>query len=311
MTAHPVRRLATLAWTALGVNVIVILLGALVRATNSGAGCGRSWPTCEGRLIPSELEGATLIEFTHRSVSGVALLVVAFLYLRVRAAAERGTALRLAALVSVVAVVIEALIGAGIVLFEWVVDDSSVARTVAVPLHLVNTLLLLAALTGVVVLADGRRLGRPARSLRRAIWAGTGAMLLVAASGGGAVAALADTLFPAESLTQGLVDDFSGTAAVLTRLRVVHPVLAVLTGLLLIWIVGRTPAGRPWRDAPAARSIVWLVVAQVAAGALNVVLLVPVWMQLVHLLLADLLWISFVWYALEVSTDQRSAVSAS
>ncbi len=125
------------------------------------------------------------------------------------------------------------------------------------------------------------------------------------------MAALADTLFPAESLTQGLVDDFSGTAAVLTRLRVVHPVLAVLTGLLLIWIVGRTPAGRPWRDAPAARSIVWLVVAQVAAGALNVVLLVPVWMQLVHLLLADLLWISFVWYALEVSTDQRSAVSAS
>lgn len=309
MTGHPVRRLATPAWTALGVNVVVILLGALVRATNSGAGCGRSWPTCEGRLIPSELEGATLIEFTHRSVSGVALLVVAFLYLRVRAAAERRTPLRLAAFVSVVAIVIEALIGAGIVLFEWVVDDSSVARTVAVPLHLVNTLLLLAALTAVVVLADARRLDRPARSLRRAIWAGTGAMLLVAASG--AVAALADTLFPAESLTQGLADDFSGTAAVLTRLRVVHPILAVLTGLLLIWIVGRTPAGRPWRDAPAARSIVWLVVAQVAAGALNVALLVPVWMQLVHLLLADLLWISFVWYALEVSTDQRSAVNAS
>lgn len=306
LAAHTTGRLRTAALATMAVNLVVILLGAFVRATGSGAGCGRSWPSCQGALIPSELEGATLIEFTHRAASGVALLMVLGLYLLVRRSSS--SLLRRAGLLSLVAIAGEALIGAGIVLFEWVADDASVARAIAVPLHLVNTLLLLAALTGVVVLLDGRRLVAPAAGLARPLVMGAGAMLLVAASG--AVTALADTLFPAESLAEGLSADFSSTATFLTRLRVVHPIVAVAASVLLIWLVSRPVAVQPWRDSVAARAVVWLVVIQVVAGSLNVVLLVPVAMQLVHLLLADLLWIAFVWFGLDATT-QRSAVRAS
>lgn len=299
-------RLRAAALVTLAVNIVVILLGAFVRATGSGAGCGRSWPSCQGELIPGELEGATLVEFTHRAASGVALLMVLGLFLLVRR--SESAPLRRAGLWSLVAIVGEALIGAGIVLFEWVADDASVARAVAVPLHLVNTLLLLAALTAVLVLADGRAVSRPRSEILRPLRWGVVAMLVVAATG--AVAALADTLFPAESLAEGITADFGATANFLTRLRVLHPFVAVGAGVLLIWLVSRPAGLQPWRDSTPARLVVWLVVIQVAAGVLNVVLLVPVAMQLIHLLLADLLWIAFVWFALEAMT-QRSAATAS
>ena len=291
------RQLKRLAWLTLLVNVGVILLGALVRATGSGAGCGNSWPTCQGEVIPSQLEGATAIEYLHRLTSGLALLLVLVLYAVVRRSASAGTPVRTAALLSLITIIGEALIGAGIVLFEWVADDSSIARTVAVPTHLVNTLLLLAALTTVAYLVDGRPIGRPAPAVRRLLKWGLAAMLLVAASG--AVAALADTLFPSGSLSAGVADDFDTSAGFLTRLRIIHPVIAVLTGILLVWIAARPRL----RDHPASRVVTWLVVAQILAGLLNIVLLVPVWMQLVHLFLADALWVSFVWFGLSVSTD--------
>lgn len=308
-THSPKIRIARLSRLTLTFTIAVILLGALVRATGSGAGCGRSWPSCQGEILPARLEGATLIEFTHRVVSGIALALVFLLFVVIRRANGVRAQIRTAAAWSLVAIVGEALIGAAIVLFEWVADDSSVARAIAVPLHLVNTLLLLAGLTAVVALVDGRRLVWPAGRLRQVVAGGLGALLVVAATG--AVAALADTLYPADSLAEGVAADLSGTSAMLTRLRVIHPIVAVATGLLLVWLVSRPRAVRRFRDSTAARAVVWLVVLQVAVGALNVVLLVPIWTQLVHLLLADLLWISFVWFSLEALTAHNSAVSAS
>ena len=294
-------------------NVGVILLGALVRATDSGAGCGRSWPSCQGAVIPARLEGATAIEFLHRVTSGVALLVVLILYVVARRAHPRGVPARTAALVSGFAIVGEALIGAGIVLFEWVADDASVARTIAVPLHLVNTLLLLAAIAAVVILSDGRQLHRPSVPLRRVLVAGLGSMVLVAATG--AIAALADTLFPSESVASGVADDFSAASNFLTRLRGVHPIVAVGVGLLLVWLVTRPESIQHVAAHPAARMIPWIVATQISFGLINVVLLVPVWTQLVHLLIADILWISFVWFALDAiglkeSDAHRSSVSS-
>ncbi|MDH3463911.1 MAG: COX15/CtaA family protein, partial [Acidimicrobiia bacterium] len=147
-------RLTRFAWLVLVFNVGVILLGALVRATGSGAGCGRSWPTCHGELVP-ELSGATAIEFTHRSASGVALVLVAVLGVWAWRSAPSGGQIRTGVKVAVAAIVGEALIGAMIVLAEWVADDASVARAVAVPLHLVNTLLLLAALSLIIFWLGG------------------------------------------------------------------------------------------------------------------------------------------------------------
>jgi len=264
-------------------NVGVILLGALVRSTGSGAGCGRSWPRCQGELLP-QLEGATAIEFTHRAASGVALVLVSVLLILVWRQVPKGEPTRIGATLSLVSIVGEALIGAMIVLAEWVGDDASMARVISVPLHLVNTLFLLAALTLTAFwLTGGRRLSPRARpQVWR--WAVLGGVALVLLAASGAVTALADTLFPKDG--SGLSDE----AHFLTELRIIHPVLAVLAASVGWWVSGRVDGTR----SNAGRALPILVGLMLVTGSLNIVLGVPVWMQLVHLLLADALWIAYV-----------------
>ena len=291
----PMSALARFAWGTLVLNVGVVLLGAFVRATGSGAGCGRSWPTCDGQVIPAALEGARSIEFSHRAASGVALLAVALLVVWVLRATPKGHAARTAALWSGVAIVSESLIGAMLVLAQWVADDTSAARTVAVPLHLVNTFVLLAALA---LTAWWLSLGRPAErsndpALVRPLRLGAAGMLLIGATG--AITALADTLFPAESLIEGLRQDVSGTAELLGQLRVIHPVVAVVVGAYLAKVAWSRAADtdRIWVQR-FGLTVIAVVATQLFAGIANVILLTPIWMQLIHLLLADVLWVAFV-----------------
>lgn len=292
------------AWFVLGFNVVVILLGALVRATGSGAGCGRSWPTCDGQIVP-ELKGATAIEYTHRLASGIALILVVALAIAVWRKAPKGARARLGVGLSVVAIVGEALIGAMIVLAEWVAEDTSVARAVSVPLHLVNTLFLLAALALTIVwLGDDRRLDFASNpAVTRAVLLGGVALVAIAATG--AVTALADTLFPK---TPGA--DLSGESHFLTELRIIHPVLAVAAASIGWWLSSRRsePAG-PW-----GRWLFLLVGVMMLTGLLNVSLGVPVWMQLIHLALADALWVVYVFAsagALQTSAATASRLSPS
>ena len=288
-------RLRSFAWTTLGVNVGVILLGALVRATGSGAGCGRSWPTCQGSVLP-ELEGATAVEFAHRAASGVALILVAVLIWRVFRAVPAGHRARRGAVVSGIAILGEAAIGAVIVLYEWVADDASVARAISVPLHLVNTLVLLAGLTLTIFwLSGGGRLRFRSRpELRFAIVAVGVGMLLIGATG--AVTALADTLFPKDFVSL----DLTGEEHFLTNLRIIHPVVSVAIGVFAaLWARWHAlPAGG--RTAVAGSLVIGLVALQFVGGVVNILLGTPVWLSLVHLLLADLLWISWVWMAAEL-----------
>lgn len=289
------------AWLVLVLNLGVIALGALVRATGSGAGCGRSWPTCRGELVPA-LEGATAIEFTHRAASGIALLAVIALAVAVFRRTAKGHLARLGASLAVVAIVGEALIGAMLVLAEWVADDASPARVVALPLHLVNTLFLLASLTLTIFWLRG---GGPlslsgARVTRRAVIVGGIALVVIFASG--AVTALADTLFPDEPFGA----DFSGEAHFLTRLRILHPILAVTAAAIAWWLAGRSGvSGRG-----AGRWLPFLVALLILSGFLSVSIGVPIWMQIVHLMLADALWITYVWVSAE-ALQERAAVPLS
>ena len=271
------------AWFVLVFNVSVILLGALVRATGSGAGCGSTWPTCEGELIP-ELSGATTIEYAHRVVSGIALVLVLLLAVLVWRHSSSGEPARLGAVLSAAAIVGEALIGAMIVLADWVADDVSLARAISVPLHLVNTLFLLAALTLTIFwLSGGQRLdfrGNPGA----ARWVLIGGLALVLLAATGAITALADTLFPKTAEAGAAGEHF------LTRLRVVHPVLAILAASTGWLVSARSPAG----PGAAGRALPILVGLMLLTGVINVALGVPVWMQLVHLVLADALWIAYV-----------------
>jgi heme A synthase len=287
------------AWFVLVFNVGTILLGALVRATGSGAGCGRSWPTCQGVLIPG-LEGATAVEFAHRAVSGIALVLVIVLAVWVWRKTRSGSPARTGAVISVVAMVGEALIGAMIVLAEWVADDTSLARVIAVPLHLVNTLFLLAALTLTIFwLSGGGRLDWGARpQVRRGVVIAGVALVLIAATG--AVTALADTLFPK---TGG---DFTDEAHFLTGLRLIHPILAIVASISGWWAASRSGLPRGW----AAKTMPVLVGLMLLTGAVNVALGVPVVMQLVHLALADALWIAYVLLSAQLLSSSAPVVSA-
>ncbi|MFL6293664.1 MAG: COX15/CtaA family protein [Thermoanaerobaculia bacterium] len=283
-------RFARYSWFALACNVAVILWGTAVRATGSGAGCGSHWPLCNGEVLPRAPRIETIIELTHRVTSSLAGLVVIALVVMAFRMRPRGHASRRAAVLSLIFILTEGAVGAGLVLFELVADNQSMARAMFMATHLVNTFFLLAFLTLTAHFASG---GAPFR------WRGRGGGLMVLGLGAlivagvsGAVAALGDTLFPSATLADALKQDLSPTAHLLIRLRILHPVISVAAGLFMALL-----AARAMSDPATARPARWtagLVVAQIAAGVVNVLLLAPVWMQVVHLLLADLLWISAI-----------------
>jgi cytochrome c oxidase assembly protein subunit 15 len=273
--------------------VLVVLWGAFVRASGSGAGCGSHWPLCNGEVVPVAPRIDTIIEFTHRVMSGVALVGVGALWLWSRRSFPRDDHARKAALASVVFLITEALLGAGLVLFNYVDKDQSVGRAFYLSLHLANTLLLLAALA---LTAWFSREGLQTRGRRsRVVMAALPIAILVSVTG--AIAALGDTLFPSASLAEGLRQDLSGAASFLVRLRVLHPVFAVLGA---VYFAAASITVLRVRHSRLAIYVLVLALTQLAAGAINVLLLAPVWMQITHLLLADSLWIALVLLAVEV-----------
>jgi cytochrome c oxidase assembly protein subunit 15 len=288
-------RLARFAWLVLGWNVVVILWGAFVRATGSGAGCGAHWPLCNGEVVPRAPALETMIEFTHRATSGVALLLVFALCLWVFRETPKHHPARRAAGASVFFILTEAAVGAGLVLFRLVGENDSVARALFMAGHLANTFVLLACLTlAAHWCATSAPLQRAAVSRFQWVFA-AGAIALVGVGKSGAVAALGDTLYPAQSLLGGLAQDVSSTAHFLVQLRMAHPILALAGVLLVAFAASRV---LQLTEDAGTRRAAWAVSAlallQLAGGLLNVALLAPVWMQIVHLLLADLLWIAFV-----------------
>ena len=288
-------RFTRYAWGVVAVNLAVILWGAFVRATGSGAGCGNHWPTCNGEIIPRAPSIETLVELTHRLTSGIALLLVVGLAVWAHRAYRPGLPVRRAAALSLVFMLAEAAIGAGIVLFELVADNASMARALFMAVHLGNTFLLLAALTLTAYWAGGGaplELRGQGRSPRLVVLSLAGALLIGVS---GAVAALGDTLFPAATLGEAIRQDLSPTSHLLIQLRVSHPLIAVAGSLLLLHFIAtvrKSPAARPARRY--ANSLNILIFVQLTAGAVNIILLAPVWMQLIHLLLADLVWIALV-----------------
>jgi heme A synthase len=208
--------------------------------------------------------------------------------------------------------VLEALLGAGLVLFELVAQNASMVRAFSMVAHLVNTFLLVGSLTVTAWWASGgaRFRLRGSGALGALLLLGLLGILLVGASG--AIAALGDTLFPSRSFAEGFRADLDPTAHLLLRLRVLHPLLAVTVGLYLLVVARLAQRLRP---RPAVRSLAaalsLVVLAQLVAGAANLALLAPIWMQLLHLLLADLVWIAAVLLAAaSLATEQAPSSPA-
>jgi heme A synthase len=246
------------------------------------------------------------IEFTHRAMTGVDAFAVLAMCIWAFLAFPRRHAARLYSALSVLFLFIEALLGAGLVLLRLVANNHSGWRALYLSAHLTNTMLLLAALTATAWAAS--------TGIQRVAWRQaprllTGALAVtVAVSITGAIAALGDTLFPAATLASGMAQDFSSTASVLLRLRMIHPVIAVLGAAYLMYVAGRilqrSDSG-PLRTA--ATRVLFITLFQLVAGAVNITLLAPLWMQLFHLFVADVLWIAVVLLALDAAAAVRVA----
>jgi cytochrome c oxidase assembly protein subunit 15 len=284
--AKNTRAAARFAWVTLGFFLLVVLWGAVVRATGSGGGCGSNWPLCNGDFVPHHPRLATVIEFTHRSTSGIctALLVVLGIFtFRVTAPGHRA---RKAVLWAAFLLVTEALLGAMLVLRHWVEANISTGRDIAQCIHLTNTMLFMAALalTAFYLTPDTHpvaslRLSRPAAVIAIV------ATLFIAATG--SLAALADTLFPSPSLAAAFASDMSSASPILVRMRWMHPAMAII-GTVCVLLMLRVTGLR----SPLARIVVSLLGAQFVLGIADVLLLAPIWMQVLHLLGADLYWIA-------------------
>jgi cytochrome c oxidase assembly protein subunit 15 len=276
-------------------------------------------------VIPVSPGFHTIIEFVHRQMTvGSTLIVVALLVWTFRATAK-GHAARWFAIASAVLLLNEALLGALLVKLGYVTGNQSVGRMVLLSIHLSNTLLLVAALTLTArFLATGHRWV----GLHRATgfgWAVAGLAATIAVGVSGSMAALGDTLFPATSLRAAYAQDFAAGSPWLLRLRLVHPVSALVAAVFVIWLVRCSrqaggAIGRTERIArtPFARVVLGLLLLQFALGVADVLLLAPAWMQLIHLLGADLYWVALlllaadiVWPTSAVSIAEPSRTHAS
>lgn len=293
LPSHALRRFS---WGVLAYFVAVILWGTVTRATGAGAGCGDHWPLCNGTVIQHSPTVDAMIEFTHRITSGISFFAVVGLAIWTFAATARGHLARRFAVAAIIFTLVEAAIGALLVKLGLTAESHSPLRAPYLALHLTNTLLLLAALT-----LTAHMLGRGIGNMRGGIrWVkpfGVIVSLVVILAVGvtGSLAALGDTLFPAQSLSSAMAQDFSAKSAWLIRWRWTHPAIAIFASIFFIWLVVR--AMRPsahWNNRALGLLVIALLAVQYALGAADVLALAPVWLQVTHLLGADLLWIALI-----------------
>ena len=294
-------RFAKYAWFVLAYNVVVILWGVFLRASKSGDGCGQHWLTCGGEVIPSAPQLKTVIEFSHRITSSLAgLLIIALVVWAVLHwyfnKPDRKKYLLFTVIGSFVFVVIEGLLGAGLVLTGNTAETLTAARPFWMAAHLINTLILLAFLTLTAWFASGGKSFSFKNDKKAALFISIGIFGIFLIGMSGSVAALSSMLFPSETLAEGISKDFSTTSNILLRLRISHPILSVITSVYLVFLAG-------WLRKQLRESI-WvnrwsnalsiLILLQVAFGAVTLLTLAPILMQLGHLFLADAVWIVFV-----------------
>lgn len=288
-----INRFAIYSWFVLVYIIFIILWGAYVRATGSGAGCGSHWPLCNGEVIPRSPQIETVIELAHRLTSGIALILVLLMLIFAFRNYPKGSLVRKGAVLSMVFIIMEALVGAGLVLFEWVADDASSGRVISIALHLINTFILLAFLTLTAWWTSTEsKMHFAGRKLLASVFIlGFLGVILIGVTG--AITALGDTLVPSKSIFEGIQGDFSNSAHFLIRLRIWHPIIAVIVGFYLMFLSVMTSL---FFEDEWVKRFSWIlfsgVILQLLAGIVNLILLAPIWMQIVHLFLADFVWIT-------------------
>jgi len=288
-------KLNSYAKLGLFLSIVSILAGAFVRATGSGDGCGATWPTCKGRIIPALTDTSELIEFSHRSVSGFLLIVTLIIFSKTRK-------LHKASLVKSVTnyltffVIFEAIIGAVIVLFEWVGLNSSLPRIIAVPIHLVNTFGLLGSYAILYkILEDDIQEIKSIFNKNFILIS----FLFLLSGATGSITALADVLFPSASFIEGFLADFDKTSEVLTRLRILHPIISTILSIVLYLYSTRINK----KYGVNVKLLKTFVIIAVSLGVLNVLSNIVLPLSILHLAIADFLWISYIYVSIDLAKN--------
>jgi heme A synthase len=294
-------RFAKYAWFVLAYNLVVILWGVFLRASKSGDGCGQHWLTCHGEVIPSAPELKTVIEFSHRITSAldgfivIGLLVWAFLRWK-KGKTDTNRRILKTSIAVFVFVVVEGLLGAGLVLTGNTAENLTAARPFWAAGHLITTLILLTFLTLTAWFASGGKAFsfKIAPKIKMFLAIGAFGFLLIGLSG--SIAALSNLLFPSQTIAEGITKDFSATSNILLRLRISHPILSILASVYMVFLAGwlRKESGNSETVVRWSNVLSILILVQIGFGALTLLTLAPIVMQVGHLLLADLVWIAFV-----------------
>mgnify|MGYP001388846035 FL=1 len=289
-------KLNSYAKLGLFLSIVSILAGAFVRATGSGDGCGATWPTCKGRIIPALTDTSELIEFSHRSVSGLLLIVTLIIFLKSRKF-QKGSLVKSVTNYLTFFVVFEAVIGAVIVLFEWVGLNSSLPRIVAVPIHLVNTFGLLGcfAILNKILQDDLKEI----KLIFNRNFILISSMFLLSGATG-SITALADVLFPSASFIEGFLEDFDKTSEILTRLRILHPIIS--SALSVVLYVYSTRINKKY--GVNVKLLKTFVIIAVLLGVLNVISNIILPLSILHLAIADFLWISYIYVSIDLSKNK-------
>ncbi len=285
-------KVSTFAWVLLVVNLAIAAWGGFVRATFSGDGCGDHWPLCGGKLVPDFATLKQVFEFSHRASVGLVIPVVGWLIWRVYRVFPKGHQARKAALYTGIFTMSESLVGAWLVIYKLVAYNDSAYRAMSMATHLVNTFLLVSAIALTALLAGGMAPIR-LRGQGAVPWIiGIATISTIILGISGSVSALGHALKPVPDVLKAAADPASHW---MVRLQPLHPLIAISVGLYLLLASGLLIHLRP---SPPVKKSVQLMMSiygvQMLFGLANIWLKAPVWMQCVHLVLADILFASLM-----------------
>ena len=290
------RTLRILALVTAGFAYALIVLGAVVRITGSGMGCGDDWPLCNGRWIPWLDDLPTLIEWSHRlAAAGVSALVMALaatalLKRREPGVAGRGGTLR-PALLAALLLVVQVLLGAVTV---WLELPAPV-----VTVHLATALGLLAAVVVVAIRASQPMGPPPSTAAAR----GTTAALVMTAFavllGGLTASTHAGFACQGFPLCSGRL--WPSVESGLAEIQWVHRLAAYA---LLLHLIGLAARFRKRGESPVAQRLAWIALAaavvQVVVAVVMVLWFLPTEWRALHAAFGTAVWVAVVWLGARV-----------
>ena len=293
---QPRRMFHRFSWFLLVFTIVVVVSGDVVQATASGAGCGESWPRCHGSLVPSISDAHTAIEFTHRLATTVLSIGFIILLIGTWKLYGRQHHIWTTALIASSFLIVEILLGAALVLFGWVESNASWGRVIADVLHVINTFLLVGSIALIAWFAHGNPTPNidfskyPTKLL--AITLVT--VLLIAITG--TINSLADTL----ALSDEVNINETPIALVLISVRGIHPAIAIVGGLGIFYVAIRLSYVTTGSFSKQLNGVQTIVALQFVVGMSNVILLTPLEIQIVHLILAEILWVLVILLAVQL-----------